>query len=142
MWLGNMYYTGDGVQQSEAEAARWYRLAADQGYPEAQHRLGLILSRGREGILQDHQSALELFRAAAAQGDGPAQHSLSRMYSEGLAVPADPLQAYVWANLAVHSGNLLAADHRDQVAQRLTPAQLLNAQAISRRCLETDYREC
>ena len=31
--LGVMYAEGRGVPQDDAEAARWYRLAAEQGYP-------------------------------------------------------------------------------------------------------------
>ena len=34
--LGIDYDIGSGVQQDEAEAARWYRLAADQGHVGAQ----------------------------------------------------------------------------------------------------------
>jgi TPR repeat protein len=30
--LGSMYEDGHGVAQSDAEALKWYRLAADQGY--------------------------------------------------------------------------------------------------------------
>ena len=31
--LGVIYASGAGVPQDDAEAARWYRLAAEQGYP-------------------------------------------------------------------------------------------------------------
>ena len=34
--LGWMYATGEGVLQDDAEAVRWYRLAAEQGYAGAQ----------------------------------------------------------------------------------------------------------
>ena len=33
--LGFKYYTGRGVAQDHEEAARWYRLAADQGFADA-----------------------------------------------------------------------------------------------------------
>ena len=36
-----MYADGEGVAEDDAEAARWYRLAADQGHADAQHFLGL-----------------------------------------------------------------------------------------------------
>ena len=29
LWLGNIYYTGKGVEQSYKEAAKWYEMAAD-----------------------------------------------------------------------------------------------------------------
>jgi hypothetical protein len=37
---GMAYYTGEGVAQDYAEAMKWYRLAADQGYAEALLILG------------------------------------------------------------------------------------------------------
>ena len=37
--LGSMYADGRGVPKDEAEAARWYRLAADQGDASAQFML-------------------------------------------------------------------------------------------------------
>ena len=43
-----LYLTGDGVQQDFAEAARWYRKAADQGDIDAQNELGLVV-RQRPG---------------------------------------------------------------------------------------------
>ena len=34
-----MFDQGRGVAQSDVEAARWYRKAADQGHANAQHEL-------------------------------------------------------------------------------------------------------
>ena len=33
--LGGMYANGTGVPQDDAEAAKWYKLAAEQGYATA-----------------------------------------------------------------------------------------------------------
>ena len=41
--LGNRYYRGEGVGQDHAEAARWYRLAADQGNSSAQENLSRLV---------------------------------------------------------------------------------------------------
>ena len=38
--LGDRYRTGKGITQDYGEAARWYRLAAEQGIPAAWERLG------------------------------------------------------------------------------------------------------
>jgi uncharacterized protein len=38
--LGNMFRAGEGVPKDYAEALKWYRLSADQGYPNAQANLG------------------------------------------------------------------------------------------------------
>ncbi len=37
-----MYFKGYGVPQDHNEAAKWYRSAAEQGFAEAQYRLGFM----------------------------------------------------------------------------------------------------
>lgn len=37
---GVCYYDGTGIPKDQAEAARYYKLAADQGYEDAQFNLG------------------------------------------------------------------------------------------------------
>jgi TPR repeat protein len=57
-----MYYTGQGVPQDDAEAARWYRKAADQGHAGAQFNLGAMYADG-QSVSQDyvqHTSGLTL----------------------------------------------------------------------------------
>ena len=41
-YLGLTYANGRGVPQNNAEAVKWYRLAADQGDAGAQFNLGLM----------------------------------------------------------------------------------------------------
>jgi TPR repeat protein len=60
-----MYYEGQGVPQDYAEAAKWYRLAADRGYPEAQYNLGVFSASG-EAWEADNVSAYMWFSLAAA----------------------------------------------------------------------------
>src|SRR5262245_20625094 len=38
--VGTLYYHGQGVPQDHGEAARWLRLAGDQGITPAQYMLG------------------------------------------------------------------------------------------------------
>ncbi len=47
-----MYADGYGVVTNDAEAARWYRLAAEQGNAKAQYNLGIMYVNG-EGVPQD-----------------------------------------------------------------------------------------
>jgi hypothetical protein len=97
--LGLMYDLGDGVPQDDAEAARWYRRAAEQGVVEAQNNVGHMHANG-EGVLQDDVEALRWYRMAADQGHAKAQHNLGVMYFYGKGVPQDYISAYVWSNLA------------------------------------------
>jgi TPR repeat protein len=41
---------GRGVAQSDAQALKWYRLAADQGYGNAQYNLALMYGISRPFI--------------------------------------------------------------------------------------------
>ena len=40
--LGYRYKNGQGVEKDEAEAEKWFRKAADQGYPPAQRNLSRL----------------------------------------------------------------------------------------------------
>ena len=62
-----MYKKGWGVLQDYAEAVKWYRLAAEQGYAKAQNNLGVRYENG-EGVLQDYAEAMKWYRLAAEQG--------------------------------------------------------------------------
>ena len=65
--LGVMYSNGAGVLKDAAEAVRWYRLAADQGYAVAQNNLGVMYSNGA-GVLKDSVLAHMWFNIAGANG--------------------------------------------------------------------------
>ena len=62
-----MYANGEGVLKDEAEAARWYRLAADQGNAAAQGKLGVMYYTG-EGVLKDSVLAHMWWNIAGANG--------------------------------------------------------------------------
>jgi TPR repeat protein len=59
------------VPQDYAEAARWYRLAAEAGHPEAQKNLGFLYAAGK-GVAQDQAEAEKWFRKAGASGNAGA----------------------------------------------------------------------
>ena len=56
------------------EATRWFRLAAQQGYVEAQTILGLLYGEG-QGVPQDDAQAYAWLNIAAAQGDKDAKNN-------------------------------------------------------------------
>ena len=76
--LGVMYANGRGVPLDDAEAVRWYRLAADQGFDRAQTSLGFYYREGL-GVPQDYAEAVRWYRLAAEQGNVGAQGSLGLM---------------------------------------------------------------
>ena len=66
--LAAIYADGRGVSQDDAEAVRWFRLAAGQGVAEAQGNLGIMDANG-EGVPPDDLLAYAGLNLAAAQGN-------------------------------------------------------------------------
>jgi hypothetical protein len=81
--IGEIYRDGICVKQDYAEAARWYRLAADAGDRQARFALGLMLLTGAEGVPKDRAKAAALFEEAAAQGHAGALYNLGVLAIEG-----------------------------------------------------------
>jgi TPR repeat protein len=79
------------LPQNYAEAAKWYRLAADQGNPYGQGSLG------------------NMYRFSG-----------------------DYVRAHIWFNVSAAQGDQLAAKNRDDIAERMTPAQIAEAQKLAR----------
>jgi len=79
-----MYALGEGVPKDDAEAARLYRLAAEQGEAGAQFILGRMYSNG-DGVPEDDVEAVRWWRLAAEQGHASAQTNLGRTYVLGKA---------------------------------------------------------
>ena len=73
--LGNAYYTGKGVPQDFKEAAKWYRLAAEQGNAAAQFILGSLYYSG-DGVPQDYAQAYAWLSISASQGRQESVESL------------------------------------------------------------------
>ena len=66
--VGMDYYQGRGVPPDLAQAALWYRKAAEQGSDDAQLQLGFLYESGR-GVPQDYTQAAFWYRKAAVQGN-------------------------------------------------------------------------
>ena len=72
-WLGQMYDLGRGVGKDFKQAAIWYRRAADQGLPVAQHNLARMYETGEGVHVSDYalSAAASWYRRAAQQGYKP-----------------------------------------------------------------------
>jgi TPR repeat protein len=121
--LGVMYEMGQGASRDYAEAAKWYRRAADQGLPQAEQHLGNLLLYGW-GVPKDYTEAVQWYRKAAAQGSGLAQFDLGFLTLTGHGMPQDLVQAHMWFNSAAEQLVPNAAAMRDYVARRMTPVQI------------------
>jgi TPR repeat protein len=86
------------------EAARYYRLAADQNHPEAQFRLASLNCNGL-GVPKNPGECIRLYRLAADAGVTKAQVNLAARYLMGDGTPADHGAAARLAKLAADKGD-------------------------------------
>ena len=113
-----------------------FRPLADQGDADAQTTLGIMYQAGH-GVPKDDAQAVKWYRLAADQGDARAQSYLGAMYALGQGVPKDYVLAYMWRNLAAAGASDAdirdeAAKAREALATMMTPAQVAEAQRMSR----------
>jgi TPR repeat protein len=133
--LARMYGSGHGVLQSVQEETRWLERAARHGNVQAQYEYGVALRDGH-GTVQDYQAALKWIQLAAEGNNAMAQFALGQMYRSGLGVPVNNVKAYIWLNVAAARSVPGAVGARDSVLLRISPDELAEAQAESRRISE------
>jgi TPR repeat protein len=131
-----MYHDGQGVPQNDAEALKWYRLAADQGNAQAQANLGIMYEKG-QGVPRNAAEAMRWYRLAADLGNPRAQSGLGAMYADG---QGDYVNAYMWFTLSAAQGYQNGIKNRDKIAERMTPAQIAEAQKLAREWKPTTQR--
>ena len=97
---------GRGIQLNNAEAAKWFRLAAEQGFAAAQYYFGNVYSHGEDmwGVAQSGAETLKWYGLAAAQGNAPAQYSVGDMYASGTDVEKNDAEAAKWFMKAAENG--------------------------------------
>ena len=117
--LAGMYREGKGVLQDYAEAAKLFRLAAQQGDAPT--------------ILPQLSTTPMVIMA---------QFNLAHMYEEGKGVLQDNVMAHMWFNIASANGNKKSGEWRDEIANKMTPAAIEKAQAMARECMRSGYTEC
>ncbi len=118
---------------------------AEQGNAEAQESLGWAYAHGY-GIPEDQIKSAYWHRMAAMQGNSDAQGALGVAYANGRGVPLDYVTAYMWYNISAANSSGFKADNsswlRDDIAKRMTRADISEAQWRSRQCINTHYRDC
>jgi hypothetical protein len=77
-----MYHNGEGVPQDDAEAAKWYLKAVEQGYADALTKLEIMSQEGK-GVPEDDAEATKWYIKAAEQGIADAQYNLGLKYFFG-----------------------------------------------------------
>lgn len=115
---GAMHERGIGTPVDLSEALRWYRLAAENGQPAAQFRLGVLLSRASP---PDEAAAARWYAAAAEGGIAQAAYNLAVFYETGRGVEPDEARAAALYEQAFRGGIAQAAMNRGLLALRENP---------------------
>jgi len=152
--LGFLYFLGKGVLQDYRQAFKLYKLAADQNNPDAQISLASLYQDGL-GVIQDYESARFWYGEAAKQGSALAAGTFGYNYSKGTnGFLKDNVMAHAWYNIASANGatevGILDAkdmtqwygSQRDLAAYDMTSEDISKAQAMARKCMESNYKEC
>jgi TPR repeat protein len=86
--MGLLCANGWGTAQNDAEALKWYELAAAQGHGEAQFNIGVMYQNGW-GVDQSDAEALRWMQASAESGFPAAHRTLGGIYESGIGVAMD-----------------------------------------------------
>lgn len=114
----HLRHTGD--QRSLAEAAHWYRLAAEVGgigFAGSQNNLGDMYENGH-GLPKSPGDAIYWYVRSAMQGEPTAYLSLGLCFADGVGVQIDPIEAAFWLLLAVR--DLHEGSNRNDASEKLT----------------------
>lgn len=101
--IADILARGLGVPRNEAEAAKWYQRAAEQGLPEAQFQYALLLIDGRF-VKKDKQEAFALMEAAAEAGNALAQFNFAQLLVDRDPGPKGMARAVVYYERAAKAG--------------------------------------
>jgi len=117
------YEEGNGVTKDLAEAAKYYRQAADLGLAEGQFNLGLCYAGG-VGVAEVPAEAAKWYQLAADQGLADAQLNLGVAFDDGVGVTKDPVTAAMWYRLAKQNKQEGAESLLTKLEKSLTPEQM------------------
>ena len=107
--LGLQCASSAGAAQDYAQAAEWYRKAAEQNHGLAQFNLGMMYASG-QGVAKDDAQSVFWFGRAANLGDAGGQYHMGRSCQRASldGLPADApearIEAYKWYQLAAAQG--------------------------------------
>ena len=139
--IGMLYSFGWGVPANQKEAAHWYSLAVAQGSALSAFGLGGMYRDG-SGVPKNFEEALRLYRLAAMGGVVGALDALGTMHRDGEGVLQDNITAHMWFNMSGARGKTASMQARDKLENRMTPADISQAQDAARTCMSSGYKDC
>lgn len=133
--LALCYQAGYGVLEDDQKAIELLESAVAKSGGRAEFYLGCAHSDG-EGVPQDFEQAYSWWLKSARKGIAEAQGNVAICHAEGLGIAASDIRAYAWASIAHAGGLSSASDVKDKSKAAMTPANVLEAQRLSRRLMD------
>ena len=128
--LGKLYYEGKWVPADAKVAEAHFQKAVGKEVA-ADYYLGQIYRRGYLGQVYP-QKALDHLLTAARNGQNSADFALAQLFSQGKGTQPNPLNAYVFSQLAKAQDTPQANELATTLQSQLPPAQLAEAQRLLR----------
>jgi localization factor PodJL len=123
-----LHEKGAGMPRDLKQAAFWYERAALGGNIRAMHNLATLLVSGTAGK-PDYPAALRWYGEAAEAGFRDSQFNMGLLLARGIGSKPDLPRAFQWFSLAAAQGDAEAVRKRDEVAGRLSAADLKAARS-------------
>ncbi|POA20481.1 alginate biosynthesis protein [Pseudomonas sp. FW300-N1A1] len=128
--LGKLYFEGKWVPADAKVAEAHFQKAVGKEVA-ADYYLGQIYRRGYLGQVYP-QKALDHLLTAARNGQNSADFAIAQLFSQGKGTRPDPLNAYVFSQLAKAQNTPQANELANTLEAQLPPAQLAEAQRLLR----------
>jgi TPR repeat protein len=127
--LGQILLTGDGIEQDQALALTWFRIAAQQGDAMALNMLGRCHEHGW-GLVKNERRAARYFQQAAELGLDWGQYNLANLLATGRGVERNDARAFALYLQAAEQGhaksmNLVGRFYEDGLSVAANPATAL-----------------
>jgi TPR repeat protein len=138
--------TGAAFPKDDAEAFKWYNLAAAAGLKIAltnRNELEVFMTREQVADGQQRTRSFALshpvgfaqeptfknVKVRAENGDSDAQFQIGMYYAQGDTAPLDYVEAYKWFSLSAAQGQQTAERARDIVLKEMTPKAVAEGQS-------------
>jgi len=126
--LGKLYYEGKWLPADAKVAEQHFQKAVGKEVA-ADYYLGQIYRRGYLGKVYS-QKALDHLLTAARNGQNSADFAIAQLFSQGKGTKPNPLNAYVFSQLAKTQNTPQATELAQTLEAQLPPAQLAEAQRL------------
>ena len=141
-WGGDFQKGLDAYNSGDyATTLKEWTPLAEKGDSMAQANLALMYYNGH-GVAQDYKTAVKWYTLSAEQGEASAQSRLGYMYFIGQGVIQHYVKAHMWSNIASSNGGIFTPENRDDIAKKMTPSQIEEAQRLARECVAKNYKGC